>query len=145
LFDSCSARNRATTPWRPPPESENGSPGAVGTATGADIQRGLQKTNQSYPNPNVNIASTADLHVEHSAFSQHRRPHVRRGYDSQHPVVLLEVTLRDAIAALRRDVGDTETPDPHQNTAASEATTPSSDMVTPPVAAGAGAEHGVVP
>ena len=89
--------------------------------------------------------SAADLQYERSAFSERRKPNVRREYDAQQSVVLFEVALRDAIAALRRDVGDTETLDPHQNTARTEATTPTSDMVTPPIAVGASAERGAAP
>jgi hypothetical protein len=88
-------------PTEKPPDPENGNPGAVGTATGAEVQRVLQKTNQSYRKPNVN-----------------------------------------AIAALRRDGGDTETLGSHQNTTESEATTLASDIVTPLVS-GSRAGHGV--
>jgi hypothetical protein len=126
-------------PTKNPPNAESESPGAVGTATGADIQRVLQKTDESYRKPNVNIKATADLHVEHSAFSERRKPDVRR----EHPVILFEAALREAIVALRRDVGDIETPDPHQNVTKTEAATPTSDMVRPPVAVWASTEYGV--
>jgi hypothetical protein len=50
----------------------------------------------------------------------------------------------DAIPVLRRDGGDSETPNRHQNTAEIEATTPTSDKVTPLIA-GASAERGAAP
>jgi hypothetical protein len=92
-------------PTEIPPDPESESPGAVGTATGVEVQRVLQKANQNYRKPNVN-----------------------------------------AIAVLRRDGGDSKTLNRHQNTAETKATTtPTSDMVTPRVALGAGAGQGAAP
>jgi hypothetical protein len=48
LFDRCSARNRSTTPRRRPPDHENSSPGAAGTATGADIQSVPRRTTPNH-------------------------------------------------------------------------------------------------
>jgi hypothetical protein len=86
---------------RPSPIPETRSPGAGETATGVEVRRVLQKTNQNYSMPNVN-----------------------------------------AIPVLRRDGGDSETPNRHQNATVTEATTPTSDKVTPLIA-GARAGHGV--
>ena len=82
LFDWCSARNRATTPWRPPAEPGNGSPGAVGTATGAEVQSFVEEANQSCLKPNVNVQSAATLRTERSAFLRRHRT-VRRRYYAQ--------------------------------------------------------------
>jgi hypothetical protein len=51
LFDKCSARNRATMSWRPPPDPANGSPGAVGAATGAEVRSVLERTSIIYRKP----------------------------------------------------------------------------------------------
>jgi hypothetical protein len=42
-FDRRSPLNRAATPWRPPPDPENGSPASVGTARGADRKADVLK------------------------------------------------------------------------------------------------------
>jgi hypothetical protein len=141
LFDKCSAPNRATTLWRPPPEFGNKSPGAVATATGADIQDVHEKPTESYRKPNVNVQSAVALSTKRSVLSNggRRNRHLIVG-----PLFKVALTVHDAIVALRRDA-DPETPDPHQNTVEAEATTPVSDMVTPPVAIGRSAEPGVVP
>jgi hypothetical protein len=126
-------------PTEKPPNAESESPGAVGTATGADIQRVLQKIDESYRKPNVNIEAAADF--DRWAFSERRKPNVRR----QHPVILFEVALRDAIVAPRQSDGDIESADPHQNVTKTEAATLTSDMVTPLVAVGASMARGAVP
>ena len=72
-------------PTERPPDPENESPGAVGTATGAEVRSLLEKTNQSRRKPNVNVPSAAALSTGRSAFSRRRRP-VRRRYDPQQGV-----------------------------------------------------------
>jgi hypothetical protein len=132
-------------PTKKPPNPESESPGAVATATGADIQGVLEKANENYRKPNGNVQSAAALSTEHSVPGNGRRRNRHLPVGRPFEVALTSEQVRDAIAAMRRDVTDTETPDPHQNTAESEATTPTSDIVTPPIAVGAGAKHGVVP
>jgi hypothetical protein len=86
LFDSCSARNRGSTRWRPPPKPENESPGAVGTATGVEVQSVLERTTQTYRKPDSNVQSAGALGIERSAVSRGRYPHVRRRYNPQRAV-----------------------------------------------------------
>jgi hypothetical protein len=120
----------------------------VGTATGADIQGVIEKTNESYRKPHADVQSVAALSTERSVPSNGGRRNRHLLVLAGGPLIEVASTSEqalDAIDALRRDAGDTGTPDPHQNTAKSEATTPTSDMVTTPVAVGASAEHGVVP
>jgi hypothetical protein len=136
LFDKCSARKRATTLCRPPPEFRNRSPGAVATATRADIQDVHEKATESYRKPNVNVQSAAALSTDRSVPSNggRRNRHLTVGPERVH----------DVFVALRRDA-DPETPDPRQNTIEAKATTSVSDMVTPPIAIGPSTEPGVVP
>jgi hypothetical protein len=44
-------RDAATQPLERPPDPENGSPGAVGTATEAEVQSALARTIKIYPEP----------------------------------------------------------------------------------------------
>jgi hypothetical protein len=60
-------------------------------------------------------------------------------------VALTSEQLRDVIAALRRDGDRAGTLEPHQNTAETEATPPTSDMVAPLIAVAARAERGAAP
>jgi hypothetical protein len=83
LFDSCSARNRGSKRWGPPPKPENESPGAVGTATGVEVQSVLERTTQPYRKPDSNVQSAGALGIERSAVSRGRYPHVRRRYNPQ--------------------------------------------------------------
>jgi len=148
LFDRCSARNRALTHWRPPPEIGNRSPGAVDTATGADIQTVLQKTNESYREPDVSVQSAAVLSTERSVSCNggHCDRNILVLYGG--PLFALTLTAEqvcDATSVLLWSGGDSETQKPHQKTAEAEATTPTTDMVTPLVAVGAAPRHGVAP
>jgi len=45
LVTSRSPFNRATTPWRPPPDAENGSPVVLGTAREADRKEDVSEEN----------------------------------------------------------------------------------------------------
>jgi hypothetical protein len=144
LFDKCSARNRATTLCRPPPEFGNRSPGAVATATGADIQDVHEKATESYRKPNVNVQSAAALSTDRSVPSNGGRRNRHLTVGPLFKVVLTSERVHDVFVALRRDA-DPETPNPHQNTVEAKLTTSVSDMVTPPVAIGPSAEPGVVP
>lgn len=74
-------------PTAKPPDPENGSPGAVGTATGAEVQSIVEEANQSCLKPNVNVQSAAALRTERSAFLRRHRT-VRRRYYAQQPVAL---------------------------------------------------------
>jgi hypothetical protein len=135
-------------PTEKPPDLESKSPGAVGTATGADLQTFLQKTNESYREPDVNVRSAAVL-------SNERSVSCNGGHCDRYSLVLdggplFAVTLiaeqvRDATSFLVWNGGDSETQKPHQNTAEAEAATPTADMVTPLVAVGASPGHGVAP
>jgi hypothetical protein len=59
----------ATRPPDRPPDPDNGSPGAVGTATGAEVQNSLEEPKESCRKPNVNVESAAALRADRSAFS----------------------------------------------------------------------------
>ena len=67
-------------PTGKPPNSESENPGAVGTATGAEVQSVLERTSQIYrkPDPNVQFAA---LDTEPPVFCERRNAHVRRRYD----------------------------------------------------------------
>lgn len=71
--------------YRPPPDYESESPGAVPKATGAEVQSVLERTTQTYRKPDDNVQSAAPG-MEPSAFSQPRNSHVRRRYDPQRAV-----------------------------------------------------------
>ena len=203
LFDSCSARNRGSTRWRPPPKPENESPGAVGTATGVEDQSVLERTTQPYLKPDSNVQSAGALGIERSAVSRGRYPHVRRRYNPQQAVArpltrsnraslcrcdrnirrlaarlraaellvaipfsdcrrsnghvsildggpqfevaLTSEQLCDDITGPRPDGDSAGTLEPHRNTAETEATTPTSEMVAPLIAVAARAERGAAP
>jgi hypothetical protein len=70
LFIRCSARDRASTHWRPPPEIENRSPSAVATAAGAEVESILERTNKIYRKP--------DSHVQYAADPRRRNSRDRR-------------------------------------------------------------------
>jgi hypothetical protein len=144
LFDKCSARNRATTLWRPPPEFGNRSPGVVSTATEVDIQDVHEKATESYRKPNVTVQFAAALSTERSVPSNGGRRNRHLTVGTLFKIALTSEQVHDAIGGLRRDA-DPERPDPHQNMVEAEATTPVSDTVTPPVTIGPSAEPGVVP
>jgi hypothetical protein len=110
--------------WRPPPDPENGSPGTVGTVTGAKVQSVLRRTTPQYCKSLASVQSAADLRVERSVFSRRYNSHFRRRYDPQRAEAR---PLTQSDRAISRSV---------------EATTPTSDMVAPLIAAGANAEHG---
>jgi len=113
----------------------------VGTATGADIQGVLEKAIESYRRPNANVQSAAALSAERSVLSNGGRSIRHLPIDPTFEFALTSERVRQANTALRRDVG--ESPDSHQNTVEPEATIPTSDMVTPPVAVLASAAYGV--
>ena len=79
LFDSCSARNRSTTPHRPPPDHENACPDAVGTATGAKVRSVLRRTTPSYRkivahfSPTTPIKSATPLRIVIEATASGRK------------------------------------------------------------------------
>jgi hypothetical protein len=187
---------------RPSPSPKNGSPGAVGTATGAEVQGVLERTTQTYRKPDQNVQSAAPG-IEPSAFPQRRNSHVRRRYDPQQAVArpltrsnraglcrcdrnirrlaarlraaellvaipfsdcrrsnghvsildggpqfevaLTSEQLRDDITGPRPDGDSAGTLEPHRNTAETEATTPTSEMVAPLIAVAARAERGAAP
>ncbi len=60
----------ATRPPDRPPDTENRSPGAVGTATGVEFQGVLLGTIQTHRQPDPNVQSTAALDIERSSFPQ---------------------------------------------------------------------------
>jgi hypothetical protein len=170
--------------YRPPPDYESKSPGAVGTATGAEFRGVLLRTTQTCRKPDHNVESAVPG-IERSAFSPHRNSRVRRRYDRPEAVATAthrirsreskcDPNIRKRAACLRaaelsaviplsdcwrsnrhvpmldggplRPDGDgTATLEPNPNTAETQATTPSSDMVAPLLAVAASAEHGAAP
>src|SRR5689334_922044 len=72
-------------PTGKPPDPESESPGAVGTAIGAEVQSVLERTTQAYRKLDQ-IVQSAAADVEPSNFSRRRSPRVRRRYYPQQAV-----------------------------------------------------------
>ena len=57
----------ATQPPERPPDPGNGGPGAVATATGAEVQNVLLRTNETYREPDLNVQSGVGRQVVRAA------------------------------------------------------------------------------